>query len=88
MIFQQNLKGYFINVYKLDNSLNDYIYQFSNIIPAFFNRLKYFYIKQPTFYIQQVVFLEYTYESRDFAFIKLDLRKGDYGFRKSCFEIS
>ena len=88
MIFQQNLKGYFINVYKLDNSLNDYIYQFSNIIPAVLNRLKYFYIKQPTFYMQQVVFLEYTYKSRDFACIKLDLKMGDYGFRKSCFEIS
>ena len=87
MIFQQNLKGYFINVYKLDNSLNDYIYQFAKTIPAFFNRLKYFYIKQPTFYMQQVVFLEYTYESRDFACVKLDLKKRDYGFRKSCFEI-
>ena len=88
MIYQQSMKGYFINVYKLDNILNDYIYQFPKTIPDFFNRLKYFYIKQPTFYMQQVVFLQYTYESRDFACVKLDLKKGDYGFRKSCFEIS
>ena len=88
MIFQQSMKGYFINVYKLDNSLNDYICQFAKAIPAFLNRLKYFYIKQPTFYMQQVVFLEYTYESRDFACVRLDLKKEDYGFRKSCFEIS
>ena len=88
MIFQQRLKGNFINVYKLDNSLNDYIYRFSKIILAFFNRLKYFYFKQPTFYMQQVVFLQYTYESRDFACVKLDLKRRDYGFRKSCFEIS
>ena len=87
MIFQQSMKGYFINVYKLDNSLNDYICQFAKSITAFFNRIKYFYIKQPTFYMQQVVFLEYTYESRDSARVKLDLKKGDYGFRKSCFDI-
>ena len=88
MIFQQNLKGYFINVDKLYNILNDYICHFAKAIPDLFNRLKYFYIKQPTFYMQQVVFLEYTYESRDFACVKLDLKKGGYGFRKSCFEIS
>ena len=88
MIFEQSLKGYLINVYKLDNSLNDYICQFAKTIPDLFNRLKYFYIKQPTFYMQQVVFWEYTYESRDFTCVKLDLKKGDCRFRKSCFEIS